>query len=146
MGFTPTRAIAPFWGWTQYTPALPEFYWNVYSSEERIKKLCMQLHKLCEYANMLGENINLDHELIDELQDAFEKFMESGFDDYYKAQIEAWVEEHMPDIIASAVKMVFFGLTEDGYFCAYIPEQWAFVFDTIIDYSSDDYGRLVIKY
>jgi hypothetical protein len=70
MSFTPTSPIAPFWGWTQFTPALPEFYWNVYSAEERIKETCKQLYKLCKYADMLGENINIDHVLIDELQEA----------------------------------------------------------------------------
>lgn len=146
MSFTPPNMIAPFWGWTDFTPALPDFYWDVYSAEERIKKLCMELHKLCDYANMLGENINIDHAIIDELQQAFEKFMESGFDDYYAQQISEWVEKNMPDIITQAVHMVFFGLTDDGHFCAYIPARWAFVFDTIIDPTSTDYGKLIIKY
>lgn len=146
MSFTPTQPIAPFWGWNAFTPALPSFYWDVESAEQRIKNICCELHKLCEYANMLGQNINIDHDLINELQVAFEKFMESGFDDYYKKQIKAWINANMPNIIAQAVHMVFFGLTEDGRFCAFIPEQWAFVFDTIIDYNSPDYGKLIIKY
>ena len=62
MGFTPAAPIAPFWGWTQFTPALPEFYWDVYSAEERIKKICMELHKLCEYV-IISKIIEMyDHE------------------------------------------------------------------------------------
>lgn len=70
MAFTPIDWIASYFGWTQFTPALPSFYWDVYSAEERVKKICFELHKLCEYANMLADNINIDHTLIQELQDA----------------------------------------------------------------------------
>ena len=147
MSFTPTAPIAPFFGWTQFTPALPEFYWDVYSAEERIKKICCELHKLCEYANMLGENINIDHQLIDELQDAFTKFMESGFDDYYKAQIEAWINDHFINVMKAILNHgVFFGLTQDGYFCANYVWQLMIVFDTIMDYQNDNYGKLVLSY
>lgn len=138
--------IIPYASYTQFTPALPEFYWNVYSAEQRIKHICHEICKLASYSDYLAEQLNLDHETIQQLLDAFEKFQESGFDDYYEQQINAWVDEHMPDIIRRAVQMVFFGLTEDGYFCAYIPAEWAFVFDTGYDYDSDEYGRLLIKY
>ena len=70
MAFTPVDYIASYFGWTQFTPAIPSFYWNVYSAEERVMKICKELHKLCEYANMLADNINIDHTLIKELQDA----------------------------------------------------------------------------
>ena len=146
MPFTPTAPIAPFFGWTQFTPALPEFYWDVYSAEERIKKICMELHKLCEYANMLGENINIDHQLIDELQRAFTDFMNHGFDDYYKAQVIRWLDSHMQEIIKSIIGHVYFGLTSDGYFCAYIPDGWEdIIFDTGSVYGRSDYGRLILK-
>lgn len=147
MSFTPTTTIPSLWGWTDFTAAIPSFYWNVESAEQRIKEICCKLHKLCEYANMLGENINIDHALIDELQDAFEKFMESGFDDYYREQIEAWVNAHMEDIVSSAMKMVWFGLTQDGYFVAYIPDSWdEITFDTGMIYSEDSYGCLMLKW
>lgn len=147
MSFTPTAPIAPFFGWTQFTPALPEFYWDVYSSEERIKKICCELDKLCKYANMLGENINIDHELINELQEAFTQFMESGFDAYYKAQVAKWINDNFKVIMDGLLgHMLFFGLTDDGYFTVYIPPKWAIKFDTDIDYQSDNYGCLEIRY
>lgn len=146
MSFTPTSPIAPFWGWTQFTPALPEFYWDVYSAEERIKNICLELHKLCDYANMLGENINIDHNLIDELQQAFTQFMEYGFDDYYKEQMIRWLDAHMQDIIRHIAGHVYFGLTSDGHFCAYIPNGWQdIIFDTGMVYGRSDYGRLILK-
>ena len=147
MSFSPPTTIAPFWGWTQYTPALPNFYWNVVSPEERIKNICLELHKLVDYANMLGENINVDHELIAELQSAFTQFMESGFDDYYKAQVARWINENFNRVMDGLLgHMLFFGLNDDGYFTAYIPPKWAIAFDTDVDYSSENYGCLEIIY
>lgn len=141
--------VARWMGFTDYAPTVPQLYWNVDGNEQRYHLLCKQLHKLVCYADMLGQKIDLDHAAIDELEKQFEKFMESGFDDYYKAQIEAWIEAHMPDIIGKYVRMVFFGLTLDGYFVAYIPEGTGWddiVFDTGAVYGSDEYGRLILNY
>lgn len=147
MSFTPTAPIAPFYGWTQFTPALPEFYWDVYSSEQRIKKICCELHKLCEYANMLGENINIDHQLIDELQEQFQKFIDGEYDEYYEKVIYDWIQANFADIISTGIKQVFFGLTDDGHFCAYVPDSWRDItFDTGAVYGRSDYGRLILKF
>ena len=146
MSFTPPNLIAPFWGWTQFTPALPSFYWDVYSAEERVKKICLELYKLCEYACMLAENINLDHAIIEELQTVFTKFMESGFDDYYREQIEQWVEDNLGSLFETYSRGVYFGLTLDGHFVAYVPESWNDIeFDTGINYELDTYGRLILR-
>ncbi len=138
--------LIPYGAFTTFTPTLPEFYWDVYSSEQRIKHICYELCKLARYDDYLAEQLGLTREDVEKLMADFEKFKESGFDDYYEQQINQWINEHMPDIMAQATKMVFFGLTDDGYFCAYIPAQWAFVFNTIIDYNSNDYGCLTITY
>lgn len=132
---------------TQYTPVIPKLYWDVYSQEERIKAICNELDKICAYANTLGIQLNYNTAEIEALYNEFEEFKATGFDDYYREIIEAWVERHMPDIIKQAVKMVFFGLTLDGYFCAYIPESWNDItFDTGQVWGTDEYGRLILIY
>lgn len=142
-----TRWVPCFAAFTQFTPAVPKLYWDVKSQEQRIKAICEQIHKMICYADMLGDKINITHDEIEALNALFEKFIESGFEDYYEEQIQAWINAHMPDIIAQAIKMVFFGLTPDGYFCAYIPSSWeGIIFDTISDYSSDNYGCLTLSY
>lgn len=147
MSFTPTTNILPFWGWTWDTPALPEFYWDVYSNEQRVKKLCWEFAKMVAFSNYLVDNINDDHELITELQDAFDEFMAHGFDDYYKEQVERWVDENFQMVMNGLLgHMLFFGLTDTGYFTAYIPEMWAIAFNTDVDYDSANYGCLEIKY
>lgn len=147
MAFSPIQHVTPYPFWTQFTPTLPSLYWDVDSHEERIKRICLELHKLVEYSNYLGNNINLDHETLQELQDAFQKFMESGFDDYYREQIEKWITDNFASLMQLLLNQgIFFGLTEDGYFCANVLMQLTIYFDTIMDYSSDDYGKLTLKY
>lgn len=139
--------IAPFPCWP-YTMVIPQFYWDAESAEQRVKYLCMLYDKLMAYTNKAVENVNIDSEAIEELQDAFKKFQESGFDDYYAEQVAQWIAENMQKIIdAMTVSTVYFGLTDDGYFTATYPLSWKTVqFDTIADYSSDYYGCLVLLY
>lgn len=139
--------LAPFACWP-YTMAIPKFYWDAESPEQRVKYLCMLYDKLMAYVDALKDSVNVDSDAIAELQDAFQKFMESGFDDYYAQQVAQWIAENMQKIIdAMTVSTVYFGLTDAGYFTAYYPLSWKTVqFDTIADYSSDYYGCLVLLY
>lgn len=147
MAYTPPQPV-PLWpAFFPSAPVVPKLYYDALSPEQRIKKICEALHRLCEYANELSIAINLDHQTIEQLQADFTKFMESGFDDYYKEQLAAYIEDHFGEIIYKILNTgIFFGLTQDGYFCANVAYQLAFVLDTIIDYSSDNYGRLTITY
>lgn len=145
--YTRTRTLEPYYAFTKYTPALPQFYWNVKSAEQRIHHMCHELHKLAEYCNYLAENIDPYTEGLAELRQEFEQFKESGFEDYYEQQLHDWIVENAGELIDAEIKLVFFGLTQDGYFCAWIPEKWdEITFDTVADYSDPLYGRLVLLY
>lgn len=147
MAFTPPIPLVPYWDFHPGAPIVPKLYWDAVSPEQGVHRLAQELRKLCEYANAIATSVNLDHKIIEELQDAFEKFVESGFDDYYAKQIQAWIDAHLADIIGAAAKMVFFGLTDDGYFCAYIPDSWnEITFDTGMVYGRSDYGRLILRF
>ena len=50
--------VPPYWGWTAYTPTIPKLYWDVYSQEERIKRLCVEYDKLTHYSSMIAEKTN----------------------------------------------------------------------------------------
>lgn len=142
-----TRFIPGYMGFTAFAPVVPASYWNVKSEEQRYFRMCEQISKLICYAQVMGEKINLNREDIEELEEQFEKFLESGFEEYYEKQLAEWIDEHMPDIIEQAIKMVFFGLTDDGYFTAWIPNSWqGILFGTVADYASDDYGCLTLDY
>lgn len=139
--------FVPFYAVWNYTPEIPNFYYNAKSQEQIVKYLCTEYDKLVHYCDMLSDSENETRDAVNKLTELFRKFQESGFDDYYKSQIESWIYEHMPTIISEAIKMVYFGLTLDGYFVAYIPESWKqIVFDTGMQYGTPEYGRLILSY
>ena len=138
--------IVPYGSYTAYTPALPQFYWDVYSAEQRVKHICYEIDKIIAYANMLGVNINATHDDVVKLQELFQKFQDQGLAELYEKLLQQWVDDNMERIILRAVKFVYFGLTNDGYFCAYIPDSWdEITFDTGAVYGRSDYGRLILK-
>lgn len=147
MPYIPPAFIIPFSGFTNFTNSLPSFYWDVYSSEQRIKHICHELCKFSEYADYLAKNINDDHRTIEQLQEDFEKFQNSGFIDYYETLIKDYMNDNMERIIRESMLMVWFGLTDDGHFVAYIPDSWDDIqFDTGMEYGTEKYGRLILLY
>ena len=52
------RRMTPYSEFVSMTPALPSFYWDVYSSEQRIKDVCKELSKLADYGTYLAETID----------------------------------------------------------------------------------------
>lgn len=50
--------LVPYSSYVASTPALPAFYWDVYSSEQRIKEICLELDKLASYGTYLAETID----------------------------------------------------------------------------------------
>ena len=141
------RLIPPYAYWTDFTPVIPSLYWDVYSAEQRYHAICKELGKVICYCDMLGENVNLNAEHIAELVEEFNKFKESGFYDYYAEQIEQWINDNLPWLFRTFAKQVYFGLTLDGHFVAYIPDSWDdIVFDTGMVYGLDTYGRLMLRW
>lgn len=139
--------LFPWPGWMPTTPVLPKLYWEAITPEQELQELCKRLHVLYDYASQLGVVTTEQGEQIKQLIAQFEKFIESGFDDYYKEQLTAYIEEHFSELMQQILNHgVYFGLTDDGYFCANAVWQLTVYFDTIADYASDDYGRLVLNY
>ena len=137
----------PIAGLTQFTPAIPKLYWDVDSQEQGIRQLWKVVEKLCKYANEICDQTNLNTSDIAELQKRFEEFVEHGFDDYYAEQLEQWFIDNAWKIYERIAKQVFFGLTSDGYFCAYVPESWKEIeFDTGAIYGTEEYGRLILRF
>ena len=138
--------IPPFWGFSAFTPTIPKLYWNVKSQEQRILNLFDLLNKLVCYCDNMGLQIDINADDIKALQDELQELENGGLWDLYEQEISKWAAEHMPELVADAMKSVYFGLTSDGYFCAYIPDSWSdIVFDTGAVYGRSDYGRLILK-
>lgn len=62
-----------------------------------------------------------------------------------------WMKENALDLVGELVHMVFFGLTDDGHFVAFIPESWDDITFNTTGYDISvplmpDYGHLVLSY
>lgn len=142
-----SRYISPFWGFTEFSPTIPKLYWNVKSQEQRILRICDMLDRLICYSDYLSDKVEINKEDIEALKSEFEEFKEHGFEDYYLEQIEQWVNDNLEELYRLLVKQVYFGLTDDGHFIAYIPESWDdIIFDTGFNYADDTYGRLILRW
>ena len=145
--YLPTLNWPIYSGWTAFTPTIPKMYWNVYSQEERIKDLCCQYKKAEQYLDFVAQLTNdWVGEYTDEVQtalDELEKLLWNGIEE----GVDKWISEHMKYIYDHTIKQIYFGLTEEGYWCAWIPDSWDDItFDTIMNYSDPNYGSLVLKY
>lgn len=104
---------------------------------------------LCKVKDKLNEIINssngfiprldeLDHE-VEELELRVDRLENGEYDDIIKEYLDR------------AIKNVFFGLTDSGYFVAYIPDGWNDVkfnttgYDIALEYEPE-YGHLVLSY
>ena len=54
----PRVPVTLFNVWTWNSPVIPQFYWNVYSSEQRIKEICKQIAKIAAYLDYAAAKIN----------------------------------------------------------------------------------------
>lgn len=137
--------IQRFRFWCQ--KVLPAVYDDSLTYYELLCKVIDKLNELIAKDNEQSEVINLLAEELNELKGLFEQFMESGFDDYYADQVEKWINDNLEFIYEHTIRQVYFGLTLDGHFVAYIPDSWSdIIFDTGYDYSLDTYGRLILRW
>lgn len=113
-----------------------------------LRAVSCNLDKLREALNEYGEQSG---KLYDDLTARLDA-LQAEFDKLYEEKIREWLAANMPEImddaVTEAIKTVFFGLTDDGYFCAYVPKNWAdyIEFDTNVNYDSKEYGCLILNY
>lgn len=87
---------------------------------------------------------------IDDIKQLYDDIMKGHFPTGMADAIKSWITGHFYDIVGDMIKTVFFGLTDDGYFVAYIPESWSDItfnttgFDIFIP--GYDYGHLTLTY
>lgn len=133
-------------GWTQYTPVIPKFYWDVYSSEQRMKQLCMNFDKVEHYLDYMAEMLNeWGIEFTEDLEAELQTMWDAIHDGYEEA-LHEWFVSDAADIFKDLYSSVYFGLTLDGHFVAYVPDSWSdIIFDTGMVYELDTYGHLILR-
>ena len=114
---------------------------------ERVNKMNYLLNEMTKTLNLLGTDLKAWADYVEQLYEILKQFMESGFDDYYKQQVIEWIDQHLTWLFTTIARQVYFGLTLEGYFAAYIPDGWSdIVFDTGANYTLDTYGRLILRW
>lgn len=79
------------------TPVIPDIYWNAYSYEERIKKLCMEYAKLIEFVDSMVDTVNDQYRQVEEINQKVEEIINQAiadgeFDDIITNAVQAWLD------------------------------------------------------
>lgn len=145
--YLPTLNWPIYSGWTAFTPTIPKLYWDAYSQEQRIKMLCKNFSKAEQYLDYIAQMTNdWSGEYTEEVQQKLDEF-EALLDFGSESTITNWINHNLDFIFQQVVKQVYFGLTLDGHFVAYIPDGWDdIIFDTGMVYGLDTYGRLILRW
>ena len=119
---------------------------NLYNDDwllKRMKELMAQVADLETWREEFEDSYNAFMELMAQIEAGnFPESVQIGF--------VKWMRENALDLVGELVKLVFFGINDDGYFVAYIPESWdEIIFTTTgldVFIPGVDYGHLVLSY
>lgn len=85
-----------------------------------------------------------------QLKALYDSIMSGKFPPEVVTALNNWMMVNGRDLVGSLVKLVLFGITDDGYFVAYIPEYWDdIIFNTTgydINLPGFDFGHLVLSF
>lgn len=91
----------------------------------------------------------------EEQLEALNQFMQDiengNFPESVVDAFKRWMNDNLLQIVGDLAKQVFFGLTTDGYFVAFIPESWDDIRFNTTEYDTripgfDRFGHLVLSY
>lgn len=110
---------------------------------KRMKELLAAMENMEEWRKEYEEAYEEYKAFIDEL--------ESGrLPEEVQDALTDWMRKNALSLVGELVKMVFFGLTPDGHFVAYIPEAWSDVLFGTSGYDDFppgiDFGHLTLTY
>lgn len=133
---------------------LPAVYDDSQSYYELLAKVVAKLNEVISSGNELSgivsdnvvdiEQLKQDVEL---LTAELDNIKSGNYASLYLEALKNWLADNLLNIVGSIVKFVWFGLSDDGHFIAYVPTSWRFLmFDMVADPDSPDYGRLLLSY
>lgn len=133
---------------------LPLVYADEISYYEVLCKVLAELNKMIEnmssyedYLNQFDEKYTEMLSLYNAVKKEIEAIKNGKYIDVYIGALSDWIDNNLQQLVAKTVTYVTFGLTNDGRFCAMIPETWDFIqFDTCIQPQSPLYGHLMIRW
>lgn len=88
---------------------------------------------------------------IDDIKQLYADIIAGRFPQEMADAITEWIAANFYDIVGEMMRIVFFGLTDTGYFVAYIPESWNDITFNTTEYDitvplMPDFGHLVLSY
>ena len=125
---------------------LPAVYDDSLSYYEVLAKVQAKCNEVVEANNYLQEWQETQDEVIRELAQTVDDFIAGGYRQDFDQFAQQWLSENIEEALERGTHMVFFGLDDSGYFKAFIPTGWSFVFGTVLDYDDPDFGSLTIRY
>lgn len=85
-----------------------------------------------------------------ELKALYDAIISGHFPPSVTAAFNKWMHDNAIQIVGEMVKMVYFEISDDGYFKAYIPDSWAdLIFNTTgwdIFPADVDFGHLTLSF
>lgn len=133
---------------------LPAVFDDSLSYYELVAKVVEKLNEVIASNNELAGYVGTNTRDIAQLKEdvalitsEFEKVKNGDYTSLYITALKNWLDENLVNVVGGIVKFVWFGLSDDGHFVAYIPTSWRFLtFDMVADPDSPDYGRLLLSY
>lgn len=103
-----------------------------------------------EVINTLNAWIAENEPKLDDMEALYQALISGNLPVGVQNGIEKWCRENMADLVAEMAHLVFFGITDDGYFVAYVPETWSdIIFNTTgydISVPGVDFGHLTLSF
>lgn len=99
---------------------------------------------------ILNDWISENEPKIEDFENLYQMLISGNLPEGVQEGIKKWMSQHALNLVGELVKMVFFGITDDGYFVAFIPESWDDINFATTGYdiaiSGFEYGHLVLSY
>ena len=112
--------------------------------------LIKQVNTYDETINALNAWIAKNEPKLNDMEILYQELISGDLPAGVQAGIEKWCRENMADLVAEMAHLVFFGITDDGYFVAYVPETWSdIIFNTTgydISVPDIDFGHLTLSF
>ena len=121
---------------SDYTTNAPSYYDDLARKQKLIKELSL---KIWGYDQILASKLKEVEDTLKQYADILDGKIED-FDEIILDKTEKWLSENMAEIMSDAVKMAWFGLSDDGYFIAVIPDSWV----DDVRFSTSDEGELIL--
>lgn len=115
--------------------------------ESDLREILKYVRKLVKAVSEIDGWVETHEEEYKELKKIVDDIYNGTLTPALEESLKKWVDTNLKSLIGNAIKHVYFGLTNDGYFCAYIPDNWSDIqFDTVNDYDDPLYGHLMLMY